>query len=145
MVSKEGHMRHHKFYNLLKLEGFSTKWVLVYGAVKFHMQLGILSISRLRLPIKPVCFPIIHGYPSVTSFRYVQDSPNSLMVSQTLRNKYYLVVPCGLLRLGNLYESIPRRMASVLKAKDGPTSYLLTYGAEPFLRSCQLCSHSENS
>jgi hypothetical protein len=23
--------------------------------------------------------------------------------------------------------------------------YLLTYGAEPFLRSCQLCSHSENS
>jgi hypothetical protein len=24
-------------------------------------------------------------------------------------------------------------------------NYLLTYGAEPFLRSCQLCSHSENS
>jgi hypothetical protein len=24
-------------------------------------------------------------------------------------------------------------------------TYLLTYGAEPFLRSCQLCSHSENS
>jgi hypothetical protein len=26
-----------------------------------------------------------------------------------------------------------------------PITYLLTYGAEPFLRSCQLCSHSENS
>jgi hypothetical protein len=25
------------------------------------------------------------------------------------------------------------------------TFYLLAYGAEPFLRSCQLCSHSENS
>jgi hypothetical protein len=24
-------------------------------------------------------------------------------------------------------------------------TYFLTYGAEPFLRSCQLCSHSENS
>jgi hypothetical protein len=24
-------------------------------------------------------------------------------------------------------------------------TYLRTYGAEPFLRSCQLCSHSENS
>jgi hypothetical protein len=24
-------------------------------------------------------------------------------------------------------------------------TYLLTYGAEPFLRSCQLCSHSEHS
>jgi hypothetical protein len=27
----------------------------------------------------------------------------------------------------------------------GSNTYLLTYGAEPFLRSCQLCSHSENS
>jgi hypothetical protein len=24
-------------------------------------------------------------------------------------------------------------------------TYLLTYGAEPYLRSCQLCSHSRNS
>jgi hypothetical protein len=24
-------------------------------------------------------------------------------------------------------------------------NYLLTYGVEPFLRSCQMCSHSENS
>jgi hypothetical protein len=26
-----------------------------------------------------------------------------------------------------------------------PLTYLLMYGAEPFLRSCQLCSHSGNS
>jgi hypothetical protein len=27
----------------------------------------------------------------------------------------------------------------------GVLTYLLTYGAEPFLRSCQLCSHSGTS
>jgi hypothetical protein len=32
-----------------------------------------------------------------------------------------------------------------LQSKNIPSQYLLTFGAEPFLRNCQLCSHSGNS
>jgi hypothetical protein len=35
--------------------------------------------------------------------------------------------------------------SSCVKCVTVVLTYLLTYGAEPFLRSCQLCSHSENS
>jgi hypothetical protein len=38
--------------------------------------------------------------------------------------------------------ALPKRK---LISKELTFLYLLTYGAEPFLRSCQLCSHSGNS
>jgi hypothetical protein len=43
--------------------------------------------------------------------------------------------------------TIRRFVVSIIRASLNNTyvySYLLTYGAEPFLRSCQLCSHSGN-
>jgi hypothetical protein len=45
---------------------------------------------------------------------------------RALRNKNLLLLPCK-------------------SSRSRYWKYLLTYGAEPFLRSCQLCSHSENS
>jgi hypothetical protein len=41
-------------------------------------------------------------------------------------------------------RSLASRLHSVQQSDDLLT-YVLMYGAEPFLRSCQLCSHSGNS
>jgi hypothetical protein len=57
-----------------------------------------------------------------------------------------LLTPWSLLRRGHSFscaKKIPQVTGYV--ATLVALTYLLTYGAEPFLRSCHLCSHSENS
>jgi hypothetical protein len=47
--------------------------------------------------------------------------PTSLkQLEQVLQEEWYTIL---LESVQNLYESIPRRIAAVLKAKDGPRSY----------------------
>jgi hypothetical protein len=47
--------------------------------------------------------------------------------------------------LGQNISSLNYRHTIHINSHFSETAYLLTYGAEPFLRSCQLCSHSRNS
>jgi hypothetical protein len=50
-------------------------------------------------------------FPPPTSLKQLED---------VLKEEWYTV---PLPTVQNLYESIPRRIAAVLKAKDGPASY----------------------
>jgi hypothetical protein len=71
--------------------------------------------------------------------------------------KYIMITYCGYFciysthQLGNQFfcveQCVPSNRKFISRVQGTETCFctLLTYGAEPFLRSCQLCSHSELS
>jgi hypothetical protein len=55
MILSEVRNGNHKFHSMCTLRSYSTKWLLLNSAVKFHMKFGIiLPISRPVLAIEPV-------------------------------------------------------------------------------------------
>jgi hypothetical protein len=83
------------------------------------------------------------GYGLITH-AFVTDEKDIFFITDVLN---IAIFNPGLV-FSDLHRSFQENLRMIFGICDNsllPSYYLLTYGAEPFLRSCQLCSHSENS
>jgi hypothetical protein len=116
-----------------------------------------------RPPVVPILsefdpFPTIPSYLYKIHFNIVHP-PTSWSSLRSLSIWLSLQYPTCIPRLSNSFympclshppfrfyqQQISVIIVNLFLLFSSQLTYLLTYGAEPLLRSCQLCSHSDNS
>jgi hypothetical protein len=132
-------------YLFTKLHGLTTKTAL---SLILYWEPQILHTEQLHTLQTCALHSCIDRCPLCVMYKYLCDihkgttpfptaPPQTRQIGNKITNKHKIFQHTNLHNTSNKNnESLQHTV------KNGTLTYLLTYGAEPFLRSCQLCSLS---